>query len=218
MSRRLRALRPSGDTTLLWEMPVTAPSPFLSDQVDQSFLALRERIATEAGWDFLGRLDGMFEPLDSKPLPGQSNRSWNKTGRAFDLNYREALAFEPRIEVVRTDTSNGTYWRVYVRAAEQDGSQGEPLRELPWDFSSRYGDEPEYYDHGGKLKEAIPTGYYVDFTALAADYGWSWVPAGEEWRTYFPAIQFWHYENRMGLTWEQAMLQLYTAEELASIP
>jgi TolB protein len=207
-----------GDTTLLWELPVSAPSPFLSDRVDQSFQALRERIAAEAGWDFLGRLDGMFEPLASKPLPGQTSLSWNKAGRAFDLYYREALAFEPRIEVVGQVMDSGIYWRVYVRTAEQDGRQGEPLRDLPWDFSSRYGNEPQYYDRGGRLKEAIPTGYYVDFTALAADYGWSWVPSGEEWRTFFPAIRFWHYENRQGLTWEQAMRQIYTAEELESIP
>lgn len=202
---------------LLWELAVNAPSPYLSDRVDQSFLALRERVEQEAGWDFLGRLDNMFEAIDSKPLPGQTGRTWHKAGRAFDLYSQEALAFEPQVEVVREDIGLETYWRVYVRAARQDGSQGEPLRELPWDFRVRFGDEPQYYDQGGKWKDTIPAGYYVDFTALAADYGWTRVPADKNWRTYFPGIRFWHYEKREGLTWEQAMLQLYTSDELADV-
>jgi TolB protein len=214
----LAAATSENGLALLWELPVSAPSPYLSDQVDQSFLALQQRVKEEAGWDLLGRLDGMFEAIDTRPLPGQSSRNWNKAGRAFDLYYREALAFEPQLEVVRQDLSAGTFWRVYIRAAQQDGSQGEPLRDIPWDFQSRYGNEPRYYDQGGKLKETIPAGYYVDFTALAADYGWSWVPSADSWRTFFPAIRFWHYENRQGLTWEEAMLQLYTPADLVRVP
>lgn len=201
----------------LWELPVNAPSPYLSDQVDQSFAALRQRVIDEAGWDFLAQLDNMFEPLTALPAPGQPANSWNKAGRAFDLYYREALAFEPRVEVVREEIGAETYWRVFVRTEVQDGSQGEPLRILPWDFQARYGDEPRFYDEGGKLKEAIPSGYYVDFTALAADYGWERVPAGSDWRAYFPAINFWHFENRGGLTWEAAMLELYTPDELTAV-
>jgi TolB protein len=214
----IAAAEADGPPVRLWDLPVSAPSPYLSDQVAQSFLALQERIMAEAGWDLLGRLDGMFEAIDSRPLPGLTSRSWNKAGRAFDLYYREALAFEPRMEVVRQELPTGTYWRLYVRADIQDGSLGEPLRDLPWDFQARYGGEPKYYDEGGRLKESIPAGYYIDFTTVAADHGWSWVPSGESWRTYFPAIRFWHYENRQGLTWEEAMLQLYRAEELEGVP
>ena len=147
----------------------------------------------------------MFAHLDSKPLPGQPYRSWNKAGRAFDLPYRDATALEPRIEIVREDIGTDTYWRVYIMAANQDGSLGEPLRALPWDFRARYGDEPRYFDEGGKYKESIPAGYYIDFTALASDYGWIRVPASENWRTYFPGIRFWHFENQGDVTWEQAM-------------
>ncbi|HEX6385700.1 MAG TPA: DPP IV N-terminal domain-containing protein, partial [Anaerolineae bacterium] len=204
-----------GPPVLLWELQVNAPSPYLSDRVDQSFAALRERVIEEAGWDFLGQLDNMFESIDSKPLPGQSNRTWNKAGRAFDLQARAVLTFEPQVEIVRQDIGAETYWRVYVRTAAQDGTQGEPLRDLPWNFRARFEDEPQYYEEGGTWKEAIPSGYYVDFTALAADYGWTWVPAAKNWRTFFPGIRFWHYENHQGLTWEEAMRELYTEDEMA---
>jgi len=206
---------PDKPPVALWDVPVNAPLPYLSDRVDQSFLALRERVMDEAGWDFLGRVDRLYEALDEKPLPDQTNESWNKTGRAFDFYYREVLSFEPRVEIVRQDVGGETTWRVYLRTEEQDGSQGEPLRVLPWDFQSRFGDEPRYYEQGGRFKEVIPPGYYVDFTALAADYGWEPVPAAANWRSYFPSIRFWHFEKRDGLTWQEAMLEIYTAEELA---
>jgi TolB protein len=202
---------------LLFPVEVNAPSPYLSDAVDQSFAALRQRVITEAGWDFLGRLDGMFEAIDAGPLPGQSAQSWNKAGRAFDFYFREALGFEPQVELVKMEINGETYWRVYVKTAVQDGSQGEPLRALTWDLQARSGDDPSYYEQGGKWRELVPSGYYIDFTALAADYGWQWVPANTSWRTYFPDIRFWHYEKRDDITWEAAMRQLYTEDELAPV-
>lgn len=200
--------------SVLFPIAVNAPSPYLSDGVDQSFAALRQRVLAEAGWDFLGQLDGMFEELDGRPLPGQPVQSWNKAGRAFDFYFREALGFEPRVELVKLEIQGEIYWRVYVKTAAQDGSQGEPLRTVTWDLQARSGDDPSYYEQGGKWRESIPSGYYIDFTALAADYGWQWTPSNSRWRTYFPDIRFWHYEKRDGLTWEAAMRQLYTDDEL----
>ncbi|MCA9974640.1 MAG: hypothetical protein KC413_02785, partial [Anaerolineales bacterium] len=156
----------------------------------------------------------MFVRLDSQPLPGEAAENWNKAGRAFDLPYRDATTFDPQVEVVREDIGTETYWRIYIRAAAQDGSMGEPLRDIPWDFRARFGDEPPYYNEGGKLKDAIPAGYYLDFTALAADYGWQRVPASDNWRTFFPGIRFWHYENRGSLTWAEAMREIYRPNEL----
>jgi TolB protein len=109
---------------------------------------------------------------------------------------------------------NETYWRVYLKAAVQDGSQGEPLRDLPWDFRSRFGSDPRYYDQGGSWKDSTPSGYYVDFTALAADYGWQRTPALNNWRTYFPGIRFWQFENHQELTWEEAMVEIYSVQEI----
>lgn len=205
----------NGPPVVLFEMPIDAPSPYLSDQIDQSFLALRQRLQTEIGWDYLGQLDNMFEAIDGRHIPGTDPRTWNKAGRAFDLPYNEAMTFEPKVEVVREEASLETFWRLFVRTDQQDGSQGEPLREMAWDFRARFGDEPQYYDEGGLMKEAIPGGYYVDFTNLAADYGWERVPAEANWRTFFPGILFGHFENRQDLTWQEAMLQIYDANEFS---
>ena len=83
------------------------------------------RVLQETGWDFLGELEHMYEPLTLAPLPGLSARNWNKSGRAFDIFYRYALTFDPNLEVVREDRGNEVYWRLYLRAAVQDGSLGE---------------------------------------------------------------------------------------------
>jgi TolB protein len=198
----------------LWEVNVDAPLPYLSERVDQSFDALRARVQADAGWDLLGQLDNMYLSLDDRPLPGQPGRSWSYAGRAFDFNYLLALADNPQVEIVREDQGSETFWRVYLRTAVQDGTMGQPLRQLPWDFRARFGFDPQYYDQGGKTKDEIPTGYYLDFTALAADYGWIRVPAVERWHTFFQGIRYWHFENHQGLTWEEAMLEIYTADEL----
>ena len=42
----------------------------------------------------------------------------------------------------------------------------------------------------GTKNPALPDGYYVDFTALAAAYGWERVPAADNWRTFFPGIRY----------------------------
>lgn len=205
--------KPDAAPVELFELPVSAPLPYLSDRVDQSFLALRERVQAEVGWDFLGRVDRMYAELDTRPEPGETDLGWHQAGRAFDLVYQDALAFEPRVEVVREDDGQQTTWRVFVRTAVQDGSQGEPLRVVPWDFRARFGDDATAYDAGGKLKDAIPSGYYVDFTALAAEYGWETTPAAANWRTNFSGVLFWHFENRQGLTLLEALAELYDEPE-----
>ncbi|MEM9773886.1 MAG: hypothetical protein AAF902_04855, partial [Chloroflexota bacterium] len=188
--------------------------PLLSDGVDQSFLALRGRIEAETGIDLLADTERMFVPLNAASQPGESDEIWHKAGRAFDINSELALSFSPIIEVVRRDSSDQTYWEVFVKTAAQDGSQGQPMTEIPWDFRARFGDNPVDYDQGGRLKDGIPAGYYVSLTELAQDYGWEPVPADRNWRTFYPGVRFWQFEKRDGLTWEQAMLELYGPEQL----
>jgi TolB protein len=213
--------------TLVTVDEVQASGPYLNDRVDDSFVALRQRINSEAGWDFLASLDKMWEPLEAAPPPGLNASSWNKAGRAFDIARELNTGVKPVIEVVREIVDCGpanslctgteTFWRVFIRATHQDGSQGEPLRTQPWNFAARYSGNAQDYEAGGRLKDEIPTGYYIDLTQLAADYGWDRVPAGRTWRTYYPATLFWLFENRQGLTWEEAMQEIYTMEELSQV-
>ncbi len=195
---------------------VDAPVAALSDRVNDSFNALREATNAATGVDFLGQLEDAFWPIDRLPQPGEPRRNWHMTGRAFSINRNAIAGFPPPIEIVREDLDVNTYWRVYVRVAEsaQNGQLGEPLRQMPWDFLSRSQGDVEAYDQGGKLRAQVPTGYYVDLTQLAKDYGWDRVPAGTDWRANFNAVNYWMFVRSDGLSWFDAMREIYTLGEL----
>ncbi len=188
----------------------------LSDSVDQSFLALRSRVEFETGVDLLGDIERMFVPINAATQPGEGYETWHRAGRAFDINNELALGFSPILEIVRRDDQDQTSWEVFVLADKQDGTQGRPLTEFPWDFRSRFGENPVDYDEGGRLKDEIPSGYYVSLTELARDYGWEPVPSDRNWRTFYPGVRFWQFEKRDGLSWEEAMLEIYNADQLES--
>lgn len=196
---------------------VTAPLPRLSSRVNESFEALRVAVLDRAGYDFLGTLEDAFWPQGRPPEAGEPQDNWHYTGRAIAIP-RDLIYLPPPtpIEIVREDIEVNTYWRVYIRVPEeaQTGAYGEPLRDLPWDFTARSSGSAEDYERGGRLKDLPPAGYYVDLTEIAADYGWDRVPAQRTWQHNFGAIQFWELRKDDGLSWRDAMLELYTPEEL----
>jgi TolB protein len=193
---------------------VEAPNARLSDRVDDSFNALRQRVIQETGYDFLGVLSDAWRPIDDD-TDGASYRSWHKAGRAFDtrLEFHNPWG-RNLLVIVREDRGRHTFWRLYLRTAQQDGSMGEPLKQAPWDFNARF--EGGLAAREGGRRTRVPAGYYVDFTALAAEYGWERIPAndrpGFSWKTHWRAIDFWHFEKRDGLSWSAAMLEVYDEE------
>ena len=153
---------------------------------------------------------------DRLPEPGQSRQSWQYAGRAFSFDRNLVFNNPPPIEVVREDVGVNTFWRVYIRVdeASQGGPLGEPLKQIPWDFASRTSGDPQVFEQGGRLKVTVPTGYYVDFTLLAEDYGWQRIPSERQWRANFPSLLYWEFDRRDNLTWMEAMAELYTQEEI----
>jgi TolB protein len=207
-------LDPHGRMALVALPGVSAPIPKLSDAVDEAFMALREAMVRKVGWDFLANLDYAFVGINDPLPPGYRYNDWLYTGRAFAFS--EAFMRAGWVEVVREELAGETYWRVYVRTRNQDGSLGEPLRAYPWDFSARFNQDPVAYDQGGQLKDSIPAGYYVDFTALAASYGFQRLPALPNWRTYYPGARFNEFALIEGLNWVDAMLQIYPPSALVT--
>jgi TolB protein len=189
---------------------------FLSDRVNDSFAALRQRVLEETGTDYLASIGDSTRPITSEPPPGQSPRSWNKAGRAVDLNQGLYERDEQLVEVVREDIGFRTFWRVYLRAARQDGSLGEPLRQAPWDLKAR-GAGGLSAREGGELRQETPPGYYVDFSTLAADYGWERMPANNRWRYRWEDVNWWQFQKTQGLSWLDAMLELYRADQVEAV-
>ncbi|MEA3395953.1 MAG: DPP IV N-terminal domain-containing protein, partial [Chloroflexota bacterium] len=184
----------------------------LSDNVNDSFNALRRSILDKTGWDYFTILGDSYRPMQHTPRPGQGRISWHVCGRAVDIN--QGFLRDDRIELVREDIGGVTYWRVYIQAKVQDGTLGEPLRAIPWDLAARAKGGLAAMQ-GGELKPEAPAGYYVDFTTLAADYGWERRNALSGWRSSWFDIEWWHFQKTEGMSWYDCMLEMYDADEIA---
>ncbi len=192
---------------------VQAPYPQLHDSVDEAFHALREKVSAETGWDFLGTLENAYVPLSAPLAPGMGN-DWLYTGRAFAFDTLPMnggwLAIVPEIY------GHETFWRVYVKARFQNGSQGKPLLAVPWVFNARYTGDPLFYEQGGEMGLGNPAGYWVDFTEIAQALGWQRLPALPTWQSAFFAARFNEFVIPADKSWQGAMNDLYPAEYLVT--
>jgi len=202
-------LLPAGRAVLVDIPDIQAPYPRLHDQVDEAFSALRQRVANDVGWDALASLENAFVPITT-PLDPGLGYDWLYTGRAFILN--SLLVNAGWMVAAPEPFGQQAFWRVYLWARAQDGSMGEPLHFLPWDFSARYSGDPGAYDQGGLLYAHLPPGYWVDLTALAQAYGWERLPALSNWRTFFSGARIGEFAITSGMDWSTAMLEMYPAE------
>lgn len=182
----------------------------LSDRVNDSYNAMREAVLDASGWDYLSVLGDSWRPMNHTPRPGQGRISWHVCGRAVDVN--QSFMRDGRLELVREDVGGVTYWRVFIKTADQDGSLGEPLRTAPWDLSAR-NEGGAATAEGGKLKE-IPSGYYTDFTTIAADFSWERRNALPNWRRSYYDVEWWHFQKTEGMSWYECMLEVYEEEEI----
>lgn len=216
------ASRESAPYDLNYLPGVRAPNARLSDRVDDSFNALRQRVLAETGYDFLAVLSDAWRPIGADD-EGASFESWHKAGRAIDTRTEMRDAAGRNILVIAREEVGAfrrhTYWRLYLRTARQDGTMGEPLKQAPWDFFARFQDAEAAAEGGRQL--GVPAGYYVDFTALAAEYGWERIAAndraGFSWKDEWIASDYWHFEKRQDMRWRAAMLELYDAATLDEV-
>jgi TolB protein len=192
----------------------------ISSRVADSLAALQARVKQEVGYDFLAILADMLRPLDARCDKTCDTLSWHKAGRVIDtrLDYADARG-NVILEIVREDLLGETFFRLYLRAAVQDGTLGEPLKEAPWDMSYRArwivgrGD--------GGTEKPVPYGFYVDFTELARQYGWERISAADgedfDWKTNKLGAEYWHYQKTHGLNWYQAMREIYAESDLKAL-
>jgi len=192
----------------------------VSGRVADSLLALQTRIKQEVGYDFLAIVSDLLRPVEYKCDNTCDTLSWHKSGRAVDtrLDYSDARGIGG-LEVVREDQLGETYWRMYLKTAAQDGTQGEPLKDAPWDFSYR---ARWIVSQGeGGTRKPVPYGFYVDYTELARQYGWERISSADsedlDWKTNKLGAEYWHYQKTQNLTWYLAMREVYSEAELKAL-
>lgn len=204
---------PNGRFGIVPVPDITAPYAYLHDAVDESYNQLRALVARKAGWDFLANLENAYYPL-TEPLSPNMNEDWLMTGRGVALNSLPLTA--GWMVIVREDYNGQTYWRLYIKARYQDGSQGLPLTQTPWDITARYTGDTRSYEAGGRPARP-PAGYWVDFTELAARTAWERQSSLNDWRTYLPSTRFNLYVLTGGLDWHTAMSEVYPPEALVTV-
>lgn len=202
----------SNSTKLVFLENVEAEYPFLSGSVVQPFTELRTSIANISGWDFLRQLEKTYIPITDPSTPGTAEE-WLYTGRAFEFN---PLSIHAGLTTtIKEERSGQTYWRIFIKARYQDGSQGYPIKQMPFDLSARYNNDPDTYETGG-MNIPIPEGYWIDLTELALSESWERVPAMANWQKYFNSTRFNQFIYSNGLDWYAAMKALYPIEAFKS--
>jgi TolB protein len=188
----------------------------LASDVYPSFVALRRAVIAASGHDFLAHLSEASRAVDFQS-DSASYASWHKAGRAFDTLFSFSAGGRQVLYIVPEALSGRLFWRLYLRAQRQDGSQGVPLTSA-------------VFNPGTRTLAPPPTGYFVDFTNLAAQYGWRRIAAQERdnfnWRSALLALEYWHFERRDGLSWydamalvhnEQLLKRLFSVEKLKAV-
>jgi hypothetical protein len=203
----------------------SGPPILVNERVVPSLLAWQQDVLTASGWDFLHVTLGSWRPVDSVRkkamyLYDYGFLSWHKAGRALDLALEFKVDGADQMLVTREDLGQDVYWRMFLRTAEQDGTQGEPLKDNPWRYWWHIvpDQEPESYAAGGK-RLSIPAGYYADVTAIAKRHGWERIASyrieGDyHWLTDSNGTEYWHYERTDGLAWWDAMREIYPEDVL----
>jgi hypothetical protein len=169
-----------------------AAMPFLrKGKPGDGFKQLRAAVIAGAGFDFLETVGDMMRPQNlTSSKPGVAARSRHKLGDAFDYNQAD-----PRYVIVPEIIESQQYWATWLRCTDQKSPS--PAAERVRLVS----------DVMGRVE-----GFYFNFTACAARFGYLRIPAWKGWSHKGPKStmrEFWHYQCTEGLTFDEAIRYLY---------
>ncbi len=150
----------------------------LREDAAKAWTGLIDKVATLGGTIASPYGDTLRQPSPN-PNVGASKKSFHIAGRAVDLNQSLAnVGSSQRYFVVKEASGADTYWRIWCKTDQQNGTQGTRIAANTIN-AYRFGDGVEY---------AIPAGYYLDLTAtlassferIKAQSGWG--PSGSDYR------------------------------------
>lgn len=165
---------------------VKAPQAIMHRDAAERFNKLRGEVTAGAGFDFLAICGDMFRSANfTSSKPGVANRSWHKTGRAFDYDQNSKA-----LVLVSEIIGGKQFFRTYLKCSKQDGSLG--IKRSVRD-----------------MRGYSVTAYLFDFTATAESAGFQRIAAFPGWQKSYNLREFWHYQyTPAGLTWDDAMRQI----------
>lgn len=184
--RRLGAMAPPSPRVV--PIDTKAPMPFLRFGPAEAFGKLKQACIDGSGVDFLAVCGDVMRTKNfASDKPGVAQRSFHKTGSAFDYNQASTSL------IIVSDPHDGRqYFRTYLKCVKQDGTQGVkvPLKDI----------------RGYKTNV-----YCWDFTAAAEQLGWKRIPAWAGWEHSYTKKELWHYEITEGKSYEYWIDFLYNS-------
>src|SRR4051794_28880126 len=104
----------------LVKVETDAPTAVMHRNAAAGFTKLREIVRASTGIDFLARCGDVFRPASFvSGKDGVANRSWHKTGRAFDYDQSHKSLI-----IVSEIIAGKQYFRTYLLCSDQTGKQG----------------------------------------------------------------------------------------------
>lgn len=174
--------------SILVSVKTSTPDPrmaLMHPNAASRFNKLRDAVRLGSGVDFLAKCGDVLRSAGFvSNKDGVANRSWHKTGRAFDYDQ------ESKSLLIQSEIIGGKqYFRTFLLCADQSGKLGslKTVRDM---------------------RRFAKTAYVFDFTDAAAHYGFERIPAWKGWERNYNRREFWHYQYDEGLTWQAAINQL----------
>jgi hypothetical protein len=196
----------------------------LREDVGAAWTVLAQK-TTQKGGTIAGPYGDTRRPLMKAISVGASKYSFHIVGRAVDLNQTLGDPRGQRYFILRETSGGVTWWRIYCKTDDQQGSQGVKVPKGTIQ-AYRFGDGQLYY---------IPEGYYLDLTAEIEEGGqFERIHAQSGWTASGPGYrktEWWHFQwapdkqptfqdecELVGITEQQLRNAGYTDEDLDHVP
>src|SRR5687768_5288191 len=106
--------------SILVKINTKAPDARMHPDAAARFNKLREAVLKGSGIDFLARCGDVLRPANFKSTKdGVADRSWHKTGRAFDYDQTSKALI-----IVSEPRGGKQYFRTYLRCTDQTSKLG----------------------------------------------------------------------------------------------
>ncbi|MBE9070990.1 hypothetical protein IQ260_30595, partial [Leptolyngbya cf. ectocarpi LEGE 11479] len=176
----------------------------ISDAVIKDWEAVVSKIKSLTGQE-VNAGDTKRELANPTKKVGADSFSWHKTGRAIDL------ARDLKWLIVEAPSGENMFFKLYLPAKSNLKEKSSYKKQFKETDSVNF--HKKGYYPGKKLYKTT----FIDVTAILEDNGFSRIKAHEGWDkkgAKESKQEWWHYDKRDGLTWYDALNQIYTENEI----
>ena len=141
---------------------------------------------TDAGGTLQGKYGDVLRPLQKTTKVGASHYSVHYCGRAVDIAQNLYGVGKGRRYIAKKDVVDSkTYWVLYCKTQEQDGTQGAKVEKGDFKYITSF---------VGGSEAKVPAGYYINLTELIVAGGFSRIKAQSGWESSYNKSEWWHFQ------------------------